>query len=169
MLFRSARISAIFLEEECNSKKNTKALSIMLIFLMIFLFLSMTNWEYMFKIDFFKNLHTVLSDVKIGDVSIITSLLGVNNEFGNWNNIELITIIMFFTLIIGWIYSLSLEQILDGIAEGSKKMFKTAFLMSIGSIVFTMMVSGQGASVFATISGWLVNCPCILFLRAIAS
>ena len=117
----------------------------------------MTNWQYMFKITFFNDLFDKIEAIKIGEVSIIKNLLGSDNPFGYWTSYELATILVSFSYLIGWVYGLSFEEICQAFSNGVKRIGKTAFLMSLASIVFTIMIMGSGSTIFVTITDKLLS------------
>lgn len=151
-----AKLVIPFLEEEEKSNKKAKPLLIMLVFFAIVLFLSMTNWKYMFKFEGFEDFYNKLGDIKLFGISMVNAL-GLTNPFGYWTSFELSSLLIIFALLIGWIYGLGFDNTLDGMKTGAQRMFKTAFLMMIGSVVFTMMLSGGTSTIFVTMAGKLVG------------
>ncbi|MEG2230034.1 MAG: hypothetical protein RRY22_04595 [Bacilli bacterium] len=150
-------IDAPFMENQEVSSKKQKPLGIMLVLLTVILFLSMINWKYMFKVEIFEVLFKLMQDVKVFEIPIITSVLGVTNPFGYWTSYEMSALLLIMGAVIGWIYNLKFDQIIEGFINGSKKMFKTAFLMTIGCVVFTLMLSGSGSNMFVTITDKLLK------------
>lgn len=146
-----------FVDDEKESSKNVKPLVIMLVFLAVLIFLSMTNWKYMFNVELFDNFYNQLEDIKVSNLSIVTKILGTTNPFGYWTSYELSALLVIFSLVIGWIYNLGFDGTLEGMKDGALKVIKPAFLMSIGSIIFTMMLVGSGTTIFSTIAGKLVG------------
>lgn len=151
------RIKIPFAEEKIENKKNISPLLIIMGLMIIVLFFSMTNWQYMFKITFFNDLFDKIEAIKIGKVSIIKNLLGSDNPFGYWTSYELATTLVLFSYLIGWVYGLSFEEICQAFSNGVKRIGKTAFLMSLASIVFTIMIMGSGSTIFVTITDKLLS------------
>ena len=145
-----------FVDDEKESSKNVKPLVIMLVFLAILLFLSMTNWKFMFGVELFDNFYKQLEDIKVNNLSVVTKILGTTNAFGYWTSYELSALLVIFSFVIGWIYNLGLNGTLEGMKDGALKVIKPAFLISLGSIIFTMMLVGSGTTIFTTIAGKLL-------------
>lgn len=141
-----------FAESAITTKKKTKALTIMLISLGILLFVGMTNWKYMFGIEIFEKFHENIATIKLGEMSIVSAILNISNPLGYWSSVELIVSLLIFSVLIGWIYNLKFDEIIDGFASGAKRMFKTSFLMTFASIVFVLMLVGGESTIFITIA-----------------
>lgn len=151
------RIKIPFAEEKFENKKNVKPLIIIFALLAVFLFFSMTNWQYMFKVTLFNDLFDKIGNIKLGEVAIVKSILGSDNPFGYWTSYELAATLLLFSLLTGWIYGLNFDETCHAFGEGVKRIGKTAFIMTLASIVFTVMLMGSGNTMFITITDKLLS------------
>ena len=150
-------ISIPFADENEEGHKNEKPLVIILSLFAVVLFLSMTNWQYMFNVTLFDELFKKIGSIVIGDVPVIEKFLGIQSAFGYWTSYELAALLVIFSLLIGWVYGLKFDEILKAFVEGCKKISKTAILMTLSCIVFTIMLMGSGSSVYVTITNLLLG------------
>lgn len=146
-----------FLDDEITTKKQTKPLTMLFVVLGLLLFLGMTNWKYMFNIDIFEKFHESIATIKINDFSIFSAIINISNPIGYWSSNELVVILLIFSGLIGWIYGLKVDEIIEGFITGCKKMGKTSFLMTFGSIIFALMLVGGDSSMFVTIADKLAH------------
>lgn len=130
---------------------------VIILLAVIFSLVMMFNWYYGFKVTFFQDIYTSLMEIKIGDYPLVSNILGGLSQFGYWSYYELTVVLIISSLLIGWIYSLRFDEILDGFFKGAKKMVKVAFYASICSIFFAVILTNQSGNMFATITNYLLN------------
>lgn len=136
------------LEKEEGKKaenKKKKVLPLVIIFALSFvlLLLGSFNWSYTFNVTAFDSLQTSISNLQIGDFSIITNLLGSVTALGTWDLYFIVIIFLMASFVIGWIYSLKLDDILDALLEGNKKMAKPAFYVLLAGIVMIPILTAS--------------------------
>lgn len=146
-----------FVNEKEEGTKNEKPLVILLGLFAVILFLSMTNWQYMFNVTLFDDIFKKIGAIVLGDVPIIEKFLGVQTAFGYWTSYELTSLLVIFSLLIGWVYGFKLDETFDAFKKGCKEISKTAFLMTLTCTIFTVMLMGSGSSIYVTITNLLVG------------
>ncbi len=146
-----------FFQEKYQNSKSIAPIIVIILLAVILSLVMMFNWFYGFKISFFQNIYTSLMEIKIGNYPLVANLLGGLTQFGYWSYYELTVVLIISSLLIGWIYSLKFDEILDGFFKGAKKMIKVAFYASICSIFFAVILTNQSGNMFATITNYLLN------------
>lgn len=129
------------LYEENVSKKSITPFIVIVCIMFVVLFLGMYDWYHAFQIETFANLHESITSYTIGDYPIFSNLLGSVNELGFWGNYDLIVVLVLASLLIGWIYSVKMSDILSGFKEGVKKMLPVAFYAMMASLIFACILS----------------------------
>lgn len=146
-----------FYEEEYQNKKSVVPMLVIVILALVLSLVMMFNWYYGFKVTFFQDIYTSFMEIKIGDYPIIANLFGGLSQFGYWSYYELTVVLIIISLLIGWIYSLKFDDILESFVVGAKKMLKVAFYASICGIFFSVILSNQSGNMFATITNFFMN------------
>ena len=113
------------------------------------------NWSGNFKIDIFTKFHTWLTELAIGDYTVISYILGNNAlELGSWD-LPIIAIIMSIVLILSAIiYRLSFDEMVDSLVEGLKKMVKPLLVVVLAFSVFGFINS---CPFTVTICNWITH------------
>lgn len=140
------------LEENKNEKKSTTTLLVSLIFVVLVALIAMFNWSSIFEITFFEDLYTKITEVTINGYPIFKNLLGTFSAFGWWSNYDLIIFLVLMTFVIGWLYNVKFNDMLDGFASGAKKMLKPAFFVMLATVLYaTMFSTTTGDNIYYTI------------------
>lgn len=136
------KIELLFYED--SKKKNNKStlpgiiIGIMTIIISIF---AMYDIESVFNISIFSNIYESLINFEIGGFYLFEKLLSGLLVFGTWSNYELSALILIASFIIGWVYDLKLNDIIEGIKDGIKKFYKVALYAILANIVFTFVLN----------------------------
>jgi len=101
----------------------------------------MYDIESVFNISIFSNIYESLINFEIGGFYLFEKLLGGLLVFGTWSNYELSALILIASFIIGWVYDLKLNDIIEGIKDGIKKFYKIALYAIIVNIIFTFVLN----------------------------
>ena len=157
-----------------NKKSNTKALAviqdvkkvsdkdhikgtafvIILIVMLILSFVGMYNWYYSFKVDVFKNLHEAIMGVKIKDFEIFKNLLGGINQLGYWSNIDFVSLLIVTSMVIAFIYKMSVNEYIESFISGMKKWIPTAIYSTLASVILVVLyqsLQGGAGTIVSTI------------------
>lgn len=148
-------------EKKLEIKKEANTLPLIVISILIILlgFVGMYSWYYGHNISVFDDLHSAISDVKVGDLSIISSLIGNNmNAIGRWSEVDFAAILLMGTFVIAWVYGLKSEEIYDGVKKGVKEFFPMAIFTSLSFVIFiTLYTSSDLQSIFYTVADKIIN------------
>lgn len=142
-----------FLTEEVKNDKSKLPLIIFSILLVVLCFVGMYNWYYAFGITTFNKFHTALTEITIGDYPIVSNIISGISSIGYWGNYEFAIALVISSVIISWLYNVSINDMIDGAINGMKEMLPIAFLATICNVVFTVMLSSD-TNMFTTIVNW---------------
>jgi len=137
-LFKSKDIP---LYEEEKSKRSLIPLISISILTFLFLVICLYNWYYTFDINLFGEFYESMMTFKIGEFPIFAKLIGSVSEIGFFSNYDLSVILIISAIIIGWIYGLKINDILEGIGNGFKEMLKPALYAMLSCIVFASILN----------------------------
>lgn len=137
----SSNEKILFLENEEVKNKKVSTLAVLVGLTLLIAIVSMFNWNSLFNISFFEDIYEKIIAIKIGDYAIFSNLLGLDTPFGYWDTYELVALLLIASIVIGWVYNLSLVDLVDGIKEGAKRLLKPAFYVTIANIIFVFMVA----------------------------
>ena len=150
-----------FNKKEIEFEKNVKtAPALIIAFITIILgFVGMYSWYYAHNIAIFDDLHTALSDVKIGDFSIISNLIGQNTgALGRWSEMDFGVILLISSLVISWIYGLKAKEIYDGFVDGAKELLPMSIFVTLSFVLFMpLYTSSDMESIFYTIFNKIIG------------
>lgn len=112
------------------------------VLLLVLLVLGFMPWSSLFKVDIFNDFHTWITDLKIGNYAVFTSLISSNfTAFGEWGSLGsfmmAIVLIALFILIIKLISKIKCSSIMDGFIYGIKKMIPAVM---IAMLAYTVLV-----------------------------
>ena len=161
------------LYEENSEKKSTVPLLVISIIAFVLLFVGLYNWFYMFNVEIFNTLHTNITEFVIRDYPIFGNLLGNVTPIGWFGIYDQITILVFVSIIIGWVYSVKFNEIIDGFVSGFKTMLPVAFYAVMASVVLYALTANQNPhfvnNIVATIVGTEFSFPAIVISGGVAS
>lgn len=143
-------------EKGNKSKKSIWPLVTVMGLMITVLIVGMYNWKYSFDINFFSDSYTSLMGIKVAGYPLFQNLIGAINPMGNWSIYELSIILVIAMLLIGWLYSIKLGDLIDSFIKGAKEMFPTAVYVTLANIVFVVLASSStGENMFFTIANYL--------------
>lgn len=149
------KINDLFSVEE--KSKTVKTWPMVFFFLLIFIFtiLGYVNWNENFNITVFTKFHTWLTELSIGEHTVLAYILGKNaTAFGAWD-LYTITIVMGIVLMLSLvIYKVKFDDVLESAIEGIKKIIKPMILLLLIYIVFVFV---YWAPFTVTICNWITN------------
>lgn len=116
------------------------------------------SWKDMFSLSFFTDIHTALTEATIGGYPVFKNILGNITQIGYWSVQDVNISIIIMSLIIGWIYSLKLKDIVDSFIKGAKEMLPTFIYATLANmIIVILMNSSTGEFINYTIMNYLFN------------
>lgn len=145
-------------EKNINKKAKMTPLYVTSIIGIIVLLVGMFNWNGVFGIELFNDIHEAVSSFKIGGYDLFGKLIGSVPALGSWTNYELALIIVIAVLIIGKSYKMSFEEIGSAMISGMKEMLPVAVWAIICNILFLLMnIDSNGYTIYNTISNAILS------------
>ena len=139
--------------KKVKNKKGVSILPLVIIFVLMLVvtMVGMYNWYYSFGIELFNDIHTAVMGVKIADFPVFENLLSDISQIGYWGNNELVVMMVIASVLIAFIYRLSLNEFVESFIAGVKKMMPTALYAALASVILTVLYqalsSGTGTIV----------------------
>lgn len=127
------------IEENVKSDLKVKPFWIMFSIISIIIILGSFSWETLFNITIFTDITSNIQDFTIGDLSPYTTLIGYPPIFGNYGLTDYMVILIIAIVIIKFIYSISIDDMLDGFVDGLKSLVKPIFVFIL---VYVILVLG---------------------------
>ena len=140
------------LYSKLDNKKGTMPLVIICVIVFVFFVIGVYNWTYTFNIDIFSNIYEAITTASIGDFKIFANVLGTTSEIGYWGNYDISTLLVIFSLVIGWVYSVKIRDIVDGFMDGMKQMLIPAIYGMLASIIFAAFLNLSGNFVYTIVN-----------------
>lgn len=164
-------VKEIPLFEENKSKKSSLPLIIISILLFVVLLIGGYNWYYAFEIETFTNLYDKVSAIEIGGQALVSNALALNNApvLGFFQNYDITIILIFTSLVIGWIYNVKFKDILSGFASGAKEVLLPALYAVLACVIYACVLNMGGSSFVATIINKFVNTESFSFMGTVGT
>lgn len=137
---KEVKKALLYNSKELNKNKSVLPLLIICSILMIIIVLSTFNWS-LFSIKFFDELHASMIELKVFDRAILDSILGYFVPFGHWDVYHLVALLLVSIPLVGWVYSIKFDDMIDGFVEGVKVMVKPAFAVLLASLMFSVFIT----------------------------
>ncbi len=142
-------------EESSNKKVKTWPMALFFGIILLFTVLGYVNWSGNFEITVFEKFHTWLTELAVGDYTIISYILGSNaSAFGAWDLYTITIVLAIIMLLSVIIYKVKFDDLLDSAIEGIKKVIKPVLLLLLVYIVFVLI---YWAPFTITISDWILK------------
>ncbi len=121
-----------------SSKHKIWPLVVGFILLFVIMVLAFIPWgDNGFKVQAFANATEAVTGFKIFGFPLFGKLLGGINSFGGWTITDLYTVLAIIIIAIGFIYKLSVNEMLEGFANGAKKALVPAVVVVL---IYTILV-----------------------------
>ena len=124
---------------------------VLFVLMLIVAFLGMYNWYYSFGVDVFTKAHEAVMGVKIGKFPIFELLLSGVSQFGYWSNVEFAGLLVVTSILIAFVYKMSVSDYIESFIAGMKKWLPTAFYATLASVIlvvlYSALQSGEGTIV----------------------
>ena len=139
-----------------DKKKSVVPLVVVSLLVLVIIAVAMFDWSAAFATTFFTDLYTDIMNVEINGYPLVANLIGSVTPFGNWGIYDLIIFLMIVTPIIGWIYGVKFNDMVDGFVEGAKKFLPAATLAVFANVIYAAMYSNStGANIMFTFANWI--------------
>ncbi len=142
-------------EVEKSKKIKVWPMALFLIVIAIFTILGYVNWSENFNINVFTKFHTWLTELAVGDYTILAYILGNNAvAFGAWD-LYCITVVMAIVLLLSIIiYGVKFDDVIENALEGIKKVMKPIIILLL---IYTVFVFVYWSPFTVTICNWITN------------
>lgn len=141
-----------------SKKKSTLPLIILSLLILVIIGVAMYDWSTVFATTFFNDLYTDVMAIEVNGYPLVANIIGSITPFGNWGIYDLIIFLLISTPIIGWIYGVKFDDMIDGFVDGVKAFLPAAGLAVFANIIYAAMYSSStGANIMFTIANWLVG------------
>lgn len=147
-----------------NTKDKTSMIPALVILLVVFIItiLGFIDWKTNFNITVFEDLHNSIYNAQIGDVPIMQYILSQTNSQGNTEALAFGTfmlrtieiVLVLASLLMGLLYRVKFNEMLDAAYEGIKKMFKPIIFYFGAGIVYLIIASSPFTF---TLCNWILN------------
>lgn len=141
-----------------SKKKSVLPLIILSLLILVVIVVAIYDWSTAFATTFFTDLYTDVMAIEVNGYPLVANIIGSITPFGNWGIYDLIIFLLIVIPIIGWIYGVKLDDMIDGFTEGVKKFLPAAGLAVLANVIYAAMYSSStGANIMFTISNWTVG------------
>ena len=148
-------IDDAFLGERKNNKKPIWPLIVILSLVFVVLVLGATNWETIFNITWFNEMHTAVKTWAIGeDYTVAAYIFGNFLAFGSWTFTDFSLMLIMASFILKLIYGIKINDFLDGISEYIGKIIKPVGIIVLAYVVVIITAYHP---FFATIAAWITD------------
>jgi len=153
------------LYEESKSKKKSFPLIVLVSILFVFLLVGGYKWYNAFEIKFFYEFYLDVTSFEVAGYPLFNNILGLDGigPIGFFSSYDMAVILVFASLIIGFVYSIKFKDIVISFAKGAKEMIVPAVYAILSCIIyrfllmFTNETYGYGVHFLNTINNWLVK------------
>lgn len=156
---KDEKIDEIPLYEE--SKKTDKSfipLVVTVIIGVVICLVGTFSWSDMYGISFFNDSYSAITEATINGYPLFKNILGSISIIGNWSMQDVNIVIILMSLVIGWLYSLKLKDIVDSFIKGAKEMIPTFIYATLANIIIVILMnSSTGQFINYTIMNFLFN------------
>lgn len=147
----------LFYEKQSSKKKSALPLVIISSVAFVLILVGMYSWSDLFGITLFSEMHESLMEIEINGYPIFANLYGSISAIGQWYNYELAAILIIASMLIAWIYSISIDEYIEGFVSGAKKMLPTALYAVISGIIFYSMLKNSSGNISFTITNAILG------------
>lgn len=156
-----AKVSEVI---KVDNSKSKSSLPFVIIFVIAFVFLLVAcyNWRYSFNVTLFEEAYEAVNGFTLKvfgeEIAVFAGIIGAINPLGYWSVSEISVILVYLSIIIGWVYGLKFRDTVTAFLEGAKKVIPTAFYVTLSYTIVSILVNTQSSgNIFFTISNWLLN------------
>ncbi len=139
-----------------GDKKGSIPLIIVLVISVLLIILGGYNWFYSYGVELFTELHEKIMGIELFKISIFPRIFGNFSEIGYFSNYDISAILVISSVIISWIYSISLSEFIDSFKKGAKEMLLPGVYVILASVVFAQVVTASG-NISVTISNSILK------------
>jgi len=159
------------LYEDIKSKKSSLPFIVITVLTFILLIVGGYNWYYAFDIEFFSNLYESVSTIQIGGRTLVNDILALNNApmIGFFENYDITIILIFISIVMGWIYNVKFNDIVSSFANGAKKMLLPATYATLSCVIFASVLNSSDGHFMNTIINKFIGTDGFSFMGTVGS
>ena len=165
----SEQLELAFLGEKRESKKSTLPIVIIFAILFVILVLGYVNFNKVFNVTFFDDLHTKLTEWSIKDYTILAYIIGDIKALGTWSLEQITIMVVLASILLSVIYNINLDNSLKAFGKGVKNVIRPALMVIVAYFVllvtayhpFIITITDAMVGVVKGVSGTFGN---ILFI-----
>ncbi|MFA5602288.1 MAG: hypothetical protein WDA21_00955 [Bacilli bacterium] len=125
-----------------------------LAFIAVISILGYVSWDFAFNTNVFTNFHNWVMGIHIGNFYIFEQLFGGSSPFGGWWLSDLSIILLFMIVLLGIIYKVKLNDVIESVVDGIKKVIPVVAVIILINIIFLIAYNNQ---INITILDWLLG------------
>jgi uncharacterized ion transporter superfamily protein YfcC len=130
-------------------KKNYYPIVIVTSIVTLILFVCMYNWYYMFNSTKVTMAYYNLYDKGIHGYKLFRNIFGTGEAFGYFTGFTMSALLMLASLVLGFLYKLKLDNILEGAKDGIKQMIPTVSLSVISLTIIVVSLYNSNSFIYA--------------------
>jgi uncharacterized ion transporter superfamily protein YfcC len=143
-------------EEEKDKKKSFVPLVILFDLTMFVLLVGSYNWQYGVNVTLFNEMHADMLAFEVFGFPVISGIIGSIGAIGTWGLVEGIILILLLSVVLVWLYSVKIDDAIDGFVDGVKEMLVPTFYFLLAYVV-TAFVMLYGDNFYNTIVNFLLT------------
>ncbi len=134
---------------EKEEVKKGLPLSIVFDIILALLIVGMVPWNAYFGFEGFDNFHKAITEFKVFDVSLFTSVVGKSiTAFGTWTIYSLSIVLAIASIVIAFIYKIKIDGYFEAVANGIKKSISYALIYVFSNVI---LISVYSSGFFTTV------------------
>lgn len=145
-------------KEEITVSKNsyTPIVVISVMFFLIFM-IGCFNWYYVLDSTAVTDMYETVMSTSIGSYPITSNLFGMMEPFGYWTGFTISGLLLLLSIMIGFVYCLSFDTMVDGLKSGAKKMLRPTLYVILASVPMVMLINISNSNFLSTIVGFIYS------------
>lgn len=147
-------VEDLFISADVTKKKTVWPVVVLLGLFAVISIMAYFPWNDVFGIKWFETALKSIQEFKLFDSTIFSYILGSATAFGSWDIFGIQGLMIITTLLLKWIYKLSLDDYLESFGEGFKKSGKLVILLLLSYLVLEFSVMYP---VIPTIVDWFIG------------
>lgn len=136
---------------------NKKGYGLLILFTSIFFIIMavcMYNFYYVFNITAVTDAYDSIMSNTVSGYPFVNNLLGNIEKFGYWSGYSMSAMMIILSIIVAFLYSLSLDDFINSFKEGIQKMGKVAIYVVLASTIMVFL-NENVSNIFYTIAGFI--------------
>lgn len=139
-----------------KENKNATAAVVLTSILFVLVIFTSFSWSSI-GVNVFNDIHTSITNVKIGNYAIVSNIMGSISAIGYWSQYEVIAAILILIVIIKLVYKISWKEGCEAFVDGVKEMLPVALIVVCTNILLYTTSSLATTTIFATIANAILG------------